>query len=118
MLEADDLAVEAPWMADALCAEPHYRPAVWCPSVAEARAVCSRCLVRRECLGWALTEGVADGVLGGATWQERAALAKSGVTGELVARYGHMAVRGGRWAREAELETLTFEVRCGFGDDR
>ena len=114
MLEADDLgAADAPgWMADALCAEPHYRPEVWFPSVEQARAVCGRCLVRRECLGWALAEGIADGVLGGATWQERDALARAGVTAELVGRYGSWAVGGLELERERALDAAFGELRA------
>lgn len=39
--------------------------------VAQARAVCARCPVRADCLGYALATGQAAGVWGGATEDER-----------------------------------------------
>ena len=39
--------------------------------VAEARAVCARCLVRRQCLAFALRTRQAHGIWGGLTAQER-----------------------------------------------
>ena len=39
--------------------------------VAEARAVCARCLVRRPCLAFALRTRQAHGIWGGLTAQER-----------------------------------------------
>ena len=40
---------------------------------AEAKAICSTCRVRRECLAFALRTGQAHGIWGGATEDERAA---------------------------------------------
>jgi WhiB family transcriptional regulator, redox-sensing transcriptional regulator len=39
--------------------------------VEEARAVCARCLVRRQCLAFALRTRQAHGIWGGLTAQER-----------------------------------------------
>jgi WhiB family redox-sensing transcriptional regulator len=39
----------------------------------EAKAICSTCRVRRECLAFALRTGQAHGIWGGATEDERAA---------------------------------------------
>jgi WhiB family transcriptional regulator, redox-sensing transcriptional regulator len=39
--------------------------------VAEAKAVCARCLVRRQCLAFALRTGQMHGVWGGMTEEER-----------------------------------------------
>lgn len=38
---------------------------------AEAKAICGRCPVREACLQWALTTGLADGVAGGLSEDER-----------------------------------------------
>ncbi len=50
------------WHLDALCAEPEYASradALFFPAqtgaTSEAKAICASCLVRRECLSWALT---------------------------------------------------------------
>lgn len=60
-------------MADGACQE---RPDLnWQPApksrAAEQKAVCARCLVRTECLTYALDHGVVEGVWGGATENER-----------------------------------------------
>ncbi|MFC4950728.1 WhiB family transcriptional regulator [Pseudonocardia sp. GCM10023141] len=39
--------------------------------IAEAKAVCARCPVTAECLGWALASGQDSGVWGGLTDAER-----------------------------------------------
>jgi WhiB family redox-sensing transcriptional regulator len=39
--------------------------------VEEAKAVCARCLVRSDCLTWALRVGEPDGIWGGTTPDER-----------------------------------------------
>lgn len=39
--------------------------------VVEAKALCARCLVRRECLGFALRTRQAHGIWGGMTEEER-----------------------------------------------
>lgn len=40
-------------------------------TIAAAKAVCARCLVRLDCLSWALTSGDEHAVLGGTTPEER-----------------------------------------------
>lgn len=44
--------------------------------IAEAKAVCRRCPVASECLAWALTQGLFDGVFGGMSEDERRVLAR------------------------------------------
>jgi WhiB family transcriptional regulator, redox-sensing transcriptional regulator len=39
--------------------------------VAEAKAVCARCLVRRQCLAFAMRSGQRHGIWGGLTEEER-----------------------------------------------
>jgi hypothetical protein len=62
------------WMADALCLE--YQHVEYFPgrgeSDEEAKRICSACLVRAECLRYALELGIRDGVWGGLSPQERA----------------------------------------------
>jgi WhiB family redox-sensing transcriptional regulator len=55
--------------------------------VAEAKAVCARCPVRRECLAFALTTRQAHGIWGGLTEQERLAEARSGAGAD---RFGEL----------------------------
>lgn len=45
---------------------------------APAKAVCARCTLRTACLDWALSTGVADGVWGGYTADERRAQRRTG----------------------------------------
>jgi WhiB family redox-sensing transcriptional regulator len=72
-LEVADLLDRPSWMADALCAE--YPLAVFFPHRGEdiepARAVCRACLVRRECLAYALPRGDLHGVWGGSSRLQR-----------------------------------------------
>ncbi len=42
-------------------------------TVKAALEVCGRCIVRTDCLEWAITEGIEDGVLGGMTATARVA---------------------------------------------
>lgn len=41
--------------------------------ISEAKAVCGRCAVRSVCLEWAVLAGIADGVWGGQSEDERRA---------------------------------------------
>jgi WhiB family redox-sensing transcriptional regulator len=62
-----------PWQRDAACRENP--DADFFPergaSTAEARAVCARCLVRHECLEYALRIGTKHGIWGGLSERER-----------------------------------------------
>jgi len=78
-----------PWMLDARCAregvdtKPFFEPydddlppeitykAEWARRVREAVKVCCRCLVRTECLAYALDNGEPFGVWGGLTQRAR-----------------------------------------------
>ena len=71
-----DLVMSGPaWHADAACREPH--PGVtFFPgpgqSWEQARRICDRCLVRTECLVWALEQGpTLVGVWGGTSERKR-----------------------------------------------
>lgn len=65
------------WMADAACRE--HRELRWIPpyanryEIARAKHICAACLVRRECLAYALEFDPVDleGVWGGSTQRER-----------------------------------------------
>jgi WhiB family redox-sensing transcriptional regulator len=62
-----------PWQRDALCRE---HPEVeFFPergaSTREAKALCARCLVRDDCLAFALEAGIKHGVWGGMSERER-----------------------------------------------
>jgi WhiB family redox-sensing transcriptional regulator len=68
--------VSAPgqWLDQARCVQAD--PELWFPerggSVADAKRVCSRCPVRRECLDWAVRQPEAlQGIWGGLTAHER-----------------------------------------------
>ncbi len=64
-----------PWMADAACKE-HDRD-VFFPhrgqndKLAEAKAVCAGCLVRLDCLGYAIDNDEKFGIWGGRSERER-----------------------------------------------
>ena len=49
------------WHLDALCREDGYNPDDWFADnagpTARAKKICERCLVQKDCLGWALDEG-------------------------------------------------------------
>lgn len=65
--ELVELLKRPAWMADALC--PEYPEVRFFPERGEsaepARAVCGRCLVRAECLTWALEHGQSAAQHGG-----------------------------------------------------
>jgi WhiB family redox-sensing transcriptional regulator len=50
--------------------------------IAEAKAICGRCLVTTDCLSYALATGQDAGVWGGTTEQERRALRSRGSAGK------------------------------------
>jgi WhiB family redox-sensing transcriptional regulator len=72
----DDALGRPSWQRDALCRD--YTWVRFFPERAEpaddARAVCSRCTVRGECLEFALEDRTTAGVWGGTTPMERRAL--------------------------------------------
>jgi len=45
--------------------------------IERARRVCHRCLVRTACLSWALHHGMASGIWGGTTEDERRAMRRA-----------------------------------------
>jgi WhiB family redox-sensing transcriptional regulator len=68
-----DLLQRPNWQADALCRE--YPQLGWFSTTAKglqaAKAVCAGCLVRAECLSYALADPSLTGTWGGLTAQER-----------------------------------------------
>lgn len=68
--------LKQPWMTDALCAETD--PDIFFvdkgQSVAPARSICRRCIVRTDCLMYALETEPPYGVWGGLTTAERRAV--------------------------------------------
>jgi|SRR5882724_7430946 len=71
-----DLLRGPAWRADALCRE--YPDVAWFGkterSSKAAKAVCSACLVRDECLAYAMADHTLDGIWGGLTRRERGQL--------------------------------------------
>ncbi|MFJ5804825.1 WhiB family transcriptional regulator [Streptomyces sp. NPDC093093] len=66
-----------PWMDDGLCAQADpelFFPEGRKPNDAAAKMLCFGCVVRRECLAYALRRGEPHGVWGGLNEQERSAL--------------------------------------------
>jgi WhiB family redox-sensing transcriptional regulator len=72
------LAAERDWRSDAACRSAD--PELFFPisafgqaleQVAEAKAICARCPVRRQCLAFALRTRQAHGIWGGLTEEER-----------------------------------------------
>jgi WhiB family redox-sensing transcriptional regulator len=62
-----------PWAADAACKEHpkiDFVPRGGRVTIARAKAVCRRCLVREECLDYALADDTLVGVFGGTTQKE------------------------------------------------
>lgn len=65
------------WAGHAACRDPEIDPELFFPvgdldsEMAAAKAICARCSVISECLGWALRTGQPDGVWGGTTPLER-----------------------------------------------
>lgn len=90
------------WMDDALCREPRYTSLSFFPALgedgSEAKAVCGRCLVREECLEYALAGRIAEGVWGGTSPAERKAITRD-----------RRAVEKEQQQRERELRYLRGE---------
>jgi len=73
------------WMADALCLEHpevNFFPARG-HSIAEAKALCGRCLVQRECREYALADDALVGVWGGTSTQQREQLRRASKLSEV-----------------------------------
>jgi hypothetical protein len=70
-----------PWARDALCREPAYAHLDFVPRRAQPtkplKDVCRRCLVRQQCLAFALADGSLAGIWGGTSEPERAELRRS-----------------------------------------
>ena len=61
------------WMLDAACAE-HDPEIFFVNATTEALRVCDRCLVRDECLTYALDQRIEHGVWGGTSGSQRVAM--------------------------------------------
>ena len=76
-----DLLAPAPWMRDAACLEHPTIADAWFPprgtTAAAAKAVCAACLVRGDCLTFALEQRIDEGVWGGLGPIERQKIRKS-----------------------------------------
>ena len=65
------------WRYRSACKEPEVDPRWWFPDVeskqhsGKALVVCAACPVRVECLEYALSDSMMDGICGGATFKER-----------------------------------------------
>jgi WhiB family redox-sensing transcriptional regulator len=72
-------ALSLDWMRDALCAE--YDRELFFPergqSSVEAKRLCGRCLVQRECREYALADDTLVGVWGGTSASEREQVRKA-----------------------------------------
>lgn len=70
---------DAEWMDQALCAQTD--PESFYPekggSTREAKKTCEQCLVRAECLDWALANDERFGIWGGLSERERRAISKT-----------------------------------------
>lgn len=65
---------EPEWMQHAACTATAPEVFAGVGSVADAKAVCSRCSVQPNCLEYALAAGMTDGVWGGMATPEREVL--------------------------------------------
>ncbi|MGI8796920.1 MAG: WhiB family transcriptional regulator [Acidimicrobiia bacterium] len=88
------------WQKDAVCRE-HVADVEWFPtqgrSAEPARAICKRCLVRVECLEFAIDNGIVDGVWGGTTGAQRDYGARHGLDAPaVIARADVPAVPAGQ----------------------
>jgi len=81
MSDETRLAAERDWRSAAACQSAD--PELFFPvsafgqalkQVAEAKAICARCPVRRQCLAFALRTRQAHGIWGGLTEEERASI--------------------------------------------
>jgi WhiB family redox-sensing transcriptional regulator len=71
------------WAEHAACCAPSTDPDLFFPlgeldvEAAPAKAVCARCSVAAQCLGWALRTGEQNGIWGGTTPVERRLLRRA-----------------------------------------
>jgi WhiB family redox-sensing transcriptional regulator len=86
MRELAALVAAQSWQSDALCRElPYVEEIDWFPErgeyldVIEAKECCARCLVREECLAFALERKIKFGICDGTSENERRALRKHAV---------------------------------------
>jgi WhiB family transcriptional regulator, redox-sensing transcriptional regulator len=105
MSQLDGAQVASPrWQASRLITRGYWRSAAACQSadpelffpisdsgksleqVAEAKAICAGCPVRRDCLTFALRTGQVYGIWGGTTTEERAIARRSLVSEPLTER--------------------------------
>ncbi|MDD7464898.1 MAG: WhiB family transcriptional regulator [Actinomycetaceae bacterium] len=79
------------WMEDALCAQTD--PDIFYPekggSTAPATSVCNNCLVRAQCLEYAIANDIRHGIWGGTSDNDRKRIARE-------RRMGRVAQRGSR----------------------
>lgn len=83
----DDLIDRPAWMLDALCREHpevNFFPERGQPS-APAKAVCARCLVRRECADYAGTAVTVHGIWGGLSSKQRKQVSRGDAGSSLAA---------------------------------
>ncbi|MCI6575023.1 MAG: WhiB family transcriptional regulator [Actinomycetaceae bacterium] len=84
-------ASDRSWMEDALCAQTD--PDIFYPekggSTAPATSVCNNCLVRAQCLEYAIANDIRHGIWGGTSDNDRKRIARE-------RRMGHTAQRGNR----------------------
>jgi WhiB family transcriptional regulator, redox-sensing transcriptional regulator len=81
---AEALAPYAAWRLSAACrqADPELffpvgttGPAI--DQIGQAKRICQACSVREDCLGWALRNGIAFGIWGGASEEDRQVLRRA-----------------------------------------
>lgn len=80
-MTSTDTTRKPDWRKDAACRDtdpevffPTGTDVGWKKTEAQAKTVCFSCPVRRDCLTFALNEGIRDGIFGGLTEKERYAL--------------------------------------------
>lgn len=75
-VDLTDLDAVEPWRKDAACREVD-DPSIFFPgrgsskATQAAKAICGRCLVRDECLNFAVRYGIGSGIFGGLGYRKR-----------------------------------------------
>ena len=114
MMRSPQVAGHATWRDIAACR--HHDPELFFPIAAagpaldqaeQARQVCQRCPAQEPCLRWALDRGVAFGIWGGTTEDERRTMRRTLVPPPSLAlgRAGRAASEAGRTATAARRGT-------------